>query len=126
MSIASFLVYFLQKHDDILYNFLKHEFCEYKSKATFISLRKYFKVITARIQYLIEKKVLEKSIADMIDGMEFLKNIHNLCSFTRPGGSIKELYRCDSTERFSQNIMIPFRTAGSLDTYGSGSSFASI
>lgn len=70
--------------------------------------------------------MLDRSMADMIDGMEFLKNIHNVYSLTKPGGSFKELYRCDSTERFSQNIVVPFRTAGSLDTYGSGSSTASI
>lgn len=109
---------FLQKHDEMLFRFLKNEFSEYKPKATFTSLQKYLKLISARTQFLIEEKVQQKSLADMVEGMKFMRNIYNLYHASA-SESLTELYRCDSPDRFSQRIQVPRTTVGSLLSYES-------
>lgn len=111
---------FLQKHDEILFKFLKHEFSAHKPKATIKSLRKYFKIITSRVQILIESKVLEKNMSDMKEGMRFLKNIQFTYLQQTMCGSVKELFRSDSTYSCPQSVMIPFKSR--TNTLGASSS----
>lgn len=106
---------------------MKIEFYEYRSKATFLSLRKYFKIISARTQFLIEKKVEQKSMVDMNEGMEYLKNIQNKYPVSNTTGSVREIFRSDSEASCPQSVMLPFRSRTvSLPSRGSSNSAFSL
>lgn len=62
----------------------------------------------------------------MNEGMDYLKNIQNIYQLSYMTGSIRELFRCDSSNSNRESLIIPFtRRTISVPSIESASSFIS-
>lgn len=85
---------------------MKHEFDEYVDKNTFQSIQKYFRLISGRIQILLDTYLKERSIQNMVDSMYGLKMLINANALSTPEGkSLKSLYT-NSQDDFEQSYTL--------------------